>query len=310
MQQLKSWVKSHKRLRKMVRKIILFFKHDSSLDDFTTFEEGFALASDWAEKLPKDFDAIIGVPRSGLIIAGIIASKMGKPLSTPDDFVRGIVWFSSDAETPKINKVLLVEDSVSQARALNKAYDLLKNYNPSLQIKRASLYASKDAANFLDFYYLLPNGPLEWNLLSSLGARVGKLATDLDGVLCENPPVDDNTELDKYESWIKVAVPNIIPAYPIEAIVTSRFEKYRAETELWLKQNGVKYNRLVMFDNGKTRSLKQITKFKAENASATGAIWFWESEEEQAKEISRLMNAPVYCPTIKKTIVPKRWKRV
>ena len=146
-------------------------------------------------------------------------------------------------------------------------------------------------------------------MLSSLGTRVGKLAVDLDGVLCENPPMNDRVELDKYERWINVAAPNIIPAYPIEAVVTSRYEKYRKETEQWLKQNGVKYNRLIMFDNQYERGFKQITRFKAENALAVGAIWFWESEEQQAKEISRLMNAPVYCPTIKKTIVPKRWNR-
>ena len=149
MQKMKSWVKRHKHLRKIARSLILPFKRDTSLNDFITFEEGFALASDWAEKLPKDFDIIVGVPRSGLIIASIIATKMGKPLKTPDDFIRGIVWFSSDAKAPKINKVLLIEDSVSQARALNNAYGLLKNYDPTLQIKRASLYASKDATAFL-----------------------------------------------------------------------------------------------------------------------------------------------------------------
>lgn len=44
----------------------------------------------WAEIIPRDFDVIIGVPRSGLLFANVLASKLGLPLSTPDNYVRGL----------------------------------------------------------------------------------------------------------------------------------------------------------------------------------------------------------------------------
>lgn len=39
-----------------------------------------------------------------------------------------------------------------------------------------------------------------------------------------------------------------LPSHPIKALVTSRLEKYRPETEEWLRRHGVVYEQLIMLD--------------------------------------------------------------
>jgi len=47
------------------------------------------LVKQWAETLPNEFDVLIGVPQNGFWIAGILALKFGRPLSTVDNYVQG-----------------------------------------------------------------------------------------------------------------------------------------------------------------------------------------------------------------------------
>lgn len=276
---------------------------------FVTYEDGFALASQWAEHLPKDFDCIIGVPRNGLMIASALASKMGKPLSTTDNFVRGIVWFSKDVEKPKTyRKVLLVEDAINEGRSMQRDYELLRSFNCDLIIKRASLFAKGSSTNWLDYYYLNHSvGPMEWNLLTSMGAIYGKVAVDIDGVLCQNCFINEVAEPKKYETWLSSVEPLLLPAYPIEAVITGRIERYRPATDLWLKLHGVKYNKLIMFnsENPGERTLKNVAHFKADNAIAVGAEWFWESSFLVAREVARLTHIPVYCVETRQILMNK-----
>jgi hypoxanthine phosphoribosyltransferase len=295
---LKSWLSRNPFLFRGAKKAKYYFRQPKAYS-FVTYEEGFALASQWAEHLPKDFDCIIGIPRNGLMIASVLASKMGKPLSTTDDFARGIVWYSKDVEKPtNYQKVLLVEDAVNEGRSMQRDYDSLRKLCPDLIIKRASLFAKGNSTSWLDYYYLSQSlGPMEWNLLTSMSAIYGKVAVEMDGVLCQDCFINDTQEPEKYVTWLSSVEPLLLPAYPIEAIITSRIERYRPATELWLKLHNVKYNKLIMFnaEQPEEKTFKNVAHFKANNAINVGAKWFWESSFSIAKEIARLTQIPVYC---------------
>jgi len=283
MSSLKNFVRKHKRLltvAKACKQAIHPVKHDWHV---VTFEDFFGLAVDWADKLPNDFECILGVPRNGLLIANVLALKMGKPLSTADDFVRGIVWASRDYEKPTVyTKVLLVEDAVDTARAMKSDLAKLKAYNPDLEVKTACLFTQNpEMQKWLDYYYAVAHdAPAEWHMHSFFKNTV--LAVDLDGVLLEE----------------KTGNPLLIPAFHVEAVVTARLENERPFVESWLKRHNVKYNQLIMFQRAaEERSLLNLAKYKAESIQKVGAEWFWESEPELAEAICGIAKLPVYCPT-------------
>ena len=82
-------------------------------------------------------------------------------------------------------------------------------------------------------------------------------------------------------------------------MVTSRLEKYRPETEAWLRKNHVKYNKLVMLDLPDMAARQRANchaSFKAkEYGSSTDYMLFVESSMPQAVEINRLTKKPVLC---------------
>ncbi len=43
----------------------------------------------WMVKLPKDFDLIVGIPRSGLLVANLLALYLNKPLTDVEGLLEG-----------------------------------------------------------------------------------------------------------------------------------------------------------------------------------------------------------------------------
>jgi hypoxanthine phosphoribosyltransferase len=102
--------------------------------DLVKFNELYGFSIDFARKLPNEFDVIVGVPRSGLIVANLLASTMGRPLTTPELLLKGEIWYSKDVERPDIKKILVVEDTVDVGRALQKAVAKIKAYDSKLEL--------------------------------------------------------------------------------------------------------------------------------------------------------------------------------
>jgi len=81
-------------------------------------------------------------------------------------------------------------------------------------------------------------------------------------------------------------------------IVTSRLEKYRPETEEWLKLNMVKYKQLIMLDMKSKEERVQAnvhSKNKALIYKNSNCELFYESNYKQAKEIYNIAKKPVFC---------------
>jgi hypothetical protein len=139
---------------------------------FFSVKDSIQACNQWVEQLPNDFDIIIGVPRAGLMFANIIACKFGRPLTTPDNFLRGELWFSHDSPMPSdVKKVLIVEDSVGFGKQITSVTKKIKAAYPHLQVETAGLFVipqSKDLSTthmrlrgnrtFLSGTFLLPLG--------------------------------------------------------------------------------------------------------------------------------------------------------
>src|SRR5271157_2584959 len=116
MNPIKQFVKSNPILLKAVRSIRKKLYSSSDLRIYS-IKDATNLTEQWCKMLPSSFDVVLGIPRSGLFIASIIAMKFQKPLATPEGFMKGEIWYCRSvpsAKLPeKVKRVLLVDDSVA-----------------------------------------------------------------------------------------------------------------------------------------------------------------------------------------------------
>lgn len=278
---MRAWLQSHPRLLRTARKL----KHGliRPAPHLIGLDYGIYLAEKLAERLPlSDFDCIIGIPRSGLLFASVIATKRGLPLSTPHCFARGVVWQSArKAESRPCRKVLLVEDFTGSGSQLEQALEVVRSCDPALQVCTASVFVYGGGSQKVDYFQATLRGftVLEWNVahadLSSADAW-GGTCTDLDGVLCMNGSPEE---------------PYIIPNFWIEAIITSRPEAERVSTEIWLAAHGVKYKELIMKSDPSLSSVDH----KVWHLRKLRPYWYWESHAIEAQQIASGAGMPVLC---------------
>ena len=152
-------------------------------------------------RLPKDFDLIAGVPRSGLLAANLIALYMNLPLTD----VEGVIAHRlieggkrlgkprEDIFNNKRLKVLVVDDSILNGTQLLKVKDRLRDACSIHHIEYAAMYASANCTDLVDHYHqvVLPPRVFEWNLMHHQG--MDAFCFDIDGVLCRDPSDTETT---------------------------------------------------------------------------------------------------------------------
>lgn len=268
-------------------------------------------------KFDKNYDLIVGVPRSGLMVANIIALHLNKPLVDLQGFVEGRVFETGSTRKPmnyddnleNICKVLIVEDSVLNGNSIHKAKNLIQSSSISNKIKVEyfAAYITNDKTHMVDFYLNICETPrvFEWNIMHH--AIVEKSCFDLDGVLCKDPSDEEDDDGKNYIKFIQNAEPLFIPTKKIDLIVTCRLEKYREQTVNWLEKNNVDYNKLIMMNYSTKLERMQDGKhsiYKAHHFINSGSELFVESSLNQAIIIAKISCKPVYCIEVRKMIYP------
>ena len=251
-------------------------------------------------KIPNNIDLVVGIPRSGMIPAYIIALFMNKKCCSLDEFIAGINssnGFRNITDKP-VHNVLVVDDSIYSGNEMTRVREKLskfKNYNFKFMV----VYARTESAHLVDISFETIDRPRvwQWNYLNHSIAE--RACFDMDGVLCVDPTDEQNDDGEKYIHFIKTAKPLYIPNYKILAIVTSRLEKYRKLTEKWLADNGVQYDKLIMLNlptSEERRKLGCHAQFKAAvYKNMPEADIFIESNPQQAKEIATKTGKQVLC---------------
>ncbi len=273
--------------------------------NFVTIDQATAWTNEWIQTFPRRYDLIVGVPRSGMLIASIIALKFGKGLTTPELLKEGKYWHSSIAgeklSLQDINHILLVDDSVDTGRAMGKAIETISSLGRDFDITRAALIVRDKTKHNADLFHKIIEPPrtFEWNILHrkiASYAGQGVLAVDLDGVLCANPPEGADDDDQWYLDWMRKANPYLIPGFEIDAIVTCRLEKYRQVTERWLEEHNVQYKILVMWDlPDKNARRDRFARHKIDALLQIKPDMFWESNWNQAQRIWEETRIPTIC---------------
>jgi uncharacterized HAD superfamily protein len=264
-------------------------------------------------KVPVGTDLIVGIPRSGLLAANLLALHLNLPLADLEGFIQGKILRSGerlkDNEKPfeQYRRVVVMDDSVYTGAALKTAKEKLANLYPEKEIFFAAVYVVPDAIASVHFYFNVCPWPrvFEWNMMHH--NVLEKCCVDIDGVLCKDPTEEENDDGVRYEQFLAEAQALFLPTKKIGYLVTNRLEKYRAHTEAWLAKHNVKYNQLIMCDlPSKEARLKANNHggFKASVYTQYDGFLFIESSHGQAQQIANLSGKAVYCMDTRRMVYP------
>lgn len=273
---------------------------------FRTYNDLIKLINRNIHRIPSDIQIVIGIPRSGMLVASIIALDLNLPLTDIDSFIEGKTYSSgvtkvTDCRQEKVSdikKALVVDDSVATGRAILEAKEKLCGIK-DIEFVYFCAYATEESKSIIDIYFELCNPPrlFEWNYMHN--RAVSYMCFDIDGVLCDDPTEEQNDDGEKYIDFLRNAPLRVRPTFTVECLVTSRLEKYRKETETWLAKNNIKYNQLIMMQfNTKEERLKSGSHgaYKAQvYKKMKQTNMFVESSRGQAEEIAKITGKAVFC---------------
>ena len=259
-------------------------------------------------RLPPDVDLVVGIPRSGMLAANLIALYLNTRLTDLSGWLGNVPL--PDANVCAVRNgamklphaarhVLLVDDSIQTGGSMARAYAQATNACPDARITRCAIYAHDQSAHLADVS--LEHVPMprvfEWNLMHRLMLK--DCCVDIDGVLCVDPTHAQNDDADGYRKFLSEASPLCIPSYPIGHLVTSRLERYRQPTIEWLNRHGIRFEVLHMLDLPTAearRSANAHASFKAQvYRKIAKSVLFIESNRRQSLEIAERSGKPVLC---------------
>lgn len=257
-------------------------------------------------KIPRDIDLIVGIPRSGTMLASILALYLNLPYTDIENFVnKGNLKTGTTRKCKNWIKrideakhVLIVDDSISSGKAVKETKEIIKDKQINVNITFMAIYALGATKHKVDIYFELCEQPrmFEWNYMHHWALEY--CCMDIDGVVCEDPALFQNDDGKKYLDFIENAVPKFIPTQKVGMFVSARLEKYRPQTEEWLKKNSIEYGKLIMMEaaSASERALKgNHAEFKADIYKKCDAVLFFESNYDQAIDICNLSGKPVFC---------------
>jgi len=267
-------------------------------------------------KIPRDIDLIVGIPRSGLLVATMISLHLNRPLTDVEGLMKGRILtggkrlehLNQDNVIKKARQILIVDDSVASGYEMRRVRKQLQSSDIKHNLIFLAVYVTEDSLKEVDIYFEICPMPrvFAWNLMHN--SFLEYACVDIDGVLCRDPSENENDDGPKYLEFIKNVAPLIIPTVKVGTLVTCRLEKYRQETEEWLKKHGVQYKELVMWN---LRSKKERLasgnhgEFKASIfRSRTWAEFFIESSKHQAQIIAVHSRKPVICVETQQVCLP------
>jgi uncharacterized HAD superfamily protein len=264
---------------------------------------------EWERELPE-FDAVCGIPRSGLPVAAYIALRRNirlvsyeSLLADPINCIRNapirnlnpVVYY----DKPFGNRLLIVDDATGvEGVTISELKSKLSGFL-NLSVSFGAVYAASETPVVdFSFRYLPQPRFFAWNWFRHWSLQSAYL--DMDGVICEDwtsRPEQENDEI--FSSHIDTVPPLYVPEVPVAGIVTSRLELYRGKTEAWLAKHNVQYGELVMHPAKTPQERRDAGDHAARKAEVfindPSSRLFVESDVRQAKEIHRLSQKPVLC---------------
>lgn len=263
-------------------------------------------------RIPRNsFDVVVGIPRSGMIPASIIATQLQLPLADLNGFAQGVISGRSGrtfnpVERSAFSRVLLVDDTANKGGAMGQALEQLRHL--PLKITKLVVYGPyrEEFKKVVDIVFEECPGPrvFAWNLWKHI--RLSRWGFDFDGVFCPDPTREENDDGARYLEFMRTAPGLHFPVRPIGHVITGRLEAYRDPTVAQLRRYGIQFDSLTMMPYA-TKAERMAAggrgMWKAEQVRRLGLEFYIESSLKQATIIAREAGIPVWC-TETQEVVP------
>lgn len=285
----------------------------------------------WSKGLPQDFELVVGLPRSGLLAANLLALYRNLPVADLDGVLAGRTIGAGTtrvdpfgeveprgacdpARSPaaerfldRPRKVLVLDDSTYSGDSLRLARKQVEAAELDHHVEYGAVYVTPETISVADHHCEVLGHPrcFEWNVLHH--HVLSRACVDLDSVLCVDLPQPTGADDAAYRSALRTARPrHAITAY-IGQLVTDRPERYRAETERWLDEQRIAYGDLVMARTGAGPRLRDLHASGAHKASVYrdgSATFFVGGDIGLAVEIANLSRRAVLSTDTMQMIQP------
>ncbi len=266
-------------------------------------------------RVPREVDLVVGIPRSGLLVANLLALHLNIPMTDLDGLFEDRLLTSGKSRGDSVSikhpseakVILIVDDSVYSGNEIMLARQRVDEASLSQRIVYAAVYVAPGKGENVDVFFEECPVPrmFEWNLMHSHQLR--HACVDIDGVLCLDPTEQENDDGEAYCEFLSKAGPYLLPTKPIKALVTNRLEKYRSQTVDWLHRHHVIYDELIMRDLPDMATRRQRGdhgEFKAQVYREMDARIFIESSLKQSREIAKISLRPVISIETMSLVLP------
>ncbi|MFK7888306.1 MAG: phosphoribosyltransferase [Gammaproteobacteria bacterium] len=258
-------------------------------------------------RIPDDIDLIVGVPRSGMLPAVLLALHSNRSLTDLQSYTDGKILRAGKQRAKigrkaqnlsEVRRALVIDDSLLSGSEMARVRAEVDAAGLQEKTVFAAAYCAPGMEDKVDLTFDECPTPrvFEWNLLH--GHVLPKCCVDIDGVLCVDPTAEQNDDGPLYRDFLENATTLWRPTGNIGMLVTSRLEKYRGLTEAWLAKHNITYNELVMMQYAtmeERKAAKAYGSFKADVYAKSNMEFFIESNEWTTGEIARLSGKPAMC---------------
>lgn len=258
-------------------------------------------------RVPRDVDLIVGVPRSGVLAANLLALHLNLPLTDVSGYVAGRLMgkgmhraeIIQHAESvSECRRVLVIDDSILTGSEMRRVRKVIDSAGLMKKTIFGAVFYVADRVGDIDLGFELCSAPreFEWNLMH--GQSLSNCFVDIDGVLCVDPTDEENDDGARYIEFIRTARPYLKPSARIGTLITARLEKYRGHTMAWLAEQNIEYDNLIMMGYAtmqERQAAQQYAQFKATAFARSDAVLFIESEDALAADIARISGKPAVC---------------
>lgn len=253
-----------------------------------------------ASVLCREIDVVVGIPRSGLLAANLLALHANLPVADLEGFLAGRLLGRGSrgirSGDSGFRRALIIDDSVFAGTEMRKTRERIQSQNVDCEIVYAAAYIAPGKESCVDRFAEVCDVPrvFEWNVMHH--SVLGRACVDIDGVLCRDPREEENDDGPRYRNFIESVEPRIVPTGMIDTLVTCRLEKYRNLTEAWLQRSEVQYRRLVMLDLPNAAARRRWARhgeYKGEVYRESENVLFIESSTREALAIADTSVKPV-----------------
>lgn len=268
-------------------------------------------------RLPIEIDLVVGLPRSGMLAATMFSLITNTRLTDLDSLVQGRAYASGFTKRTERHRgildarhILILDDSINGGGTMRAAKRLIADPETGILDDRlifGAVYGLPSGNPDVDFVFETVKQPriFQWNLMHH--NILDQACVDIDGVLWVDPGGRKKDGGEAYGRFLRDAVPLHRSSRRIGCLITRVPEKYRPQTEAWLKSHAIEYGQLFMPNitpADERKSFEVHDSFKAEIYRTSNAPLLIVSAHGRAEAIARLSGKPVLCTQTNQMYAP------